>query len=75
MEAPALTIPADWTPTAENVNALPEPLRDYIHQIETLCDPQLLVQQNWELRELVAALEVMLQAERARGGDAHARQA
>jgi hypothetical protein len=37
----------DWTPTAENVNALPDPLRSYIHQLETRCDP------SGELRELV----------------------
>lgn len=35
----ALAIPPDWTPTAENVNALPDPLRLYIHELETVCDP------------------------------------
>lgn len=29
----------NWLPTPENVNALPEPLRKYIHDIETKCDP------------------------------------
>jgi len=29
----------DFTPTAENVNALPERLRAYIHDLETRCDP------------------------------------
>lgn len=29
----------DWLPTAANVNALPEPLRHYIHQLETIADP------------------------------------
>jgi hypothetical protein len=28
-----------FTPTAENINALPEPLRRYIHGLETRCDP------------------------------------
>lgn len=32
-------IAPDWTPTAENVNALPNPLRLYIHELETVCDP------------------------------------
>jgi hypothetical protein len=40
-----------WTPTAENVNALPDPLRSYIHQLETRCDP------SGELRELVLLRE------------------
>lgn len=30
---------AAWLPTPENVNALPQPLRDYIHELETRCDP------------------------------------
>lgn len=29
----------DWTPTPENVNALPDALRSYIHQLHTACDP------------------------------------
>ncbi len=32
-------IPADWTPTAEIINALPEPLRRYIHDLQTHVDP------------------------------------
>ena len=58
----------DWTPTAEAINALPEPLRRYIMHIETYADPQLTVQQNWQLREQVAGVEAMLQAERAEHG-------
>jgi hypothetical protein len=34
-----LDIAPDWTPTPENVNALPEPLRRYIHDLQTVCDP------------------------------------
>ena len=34
-----LAIDDDWTPTPENINALPDPLRRYIHQLETVCDP------------------------------------
>lgn len=62
----AVTIPADWLPTPENVNALPEPLRRYIHHLATHADPQLTIQQNWELRERVAELEALLQRERGR---------
>lgn len=61
MTVKRLTIPADWVPTADNVNALPEPLRRYIMHLETIADPQLLVQQNWELRDQVAQLEAMVQ--------------
>src|SRR5215469_6767702 len=28
-----------WLPTAENVNALPEGVRRYVHDLETRCDP------------------------------------
>lgn len=34
-----LRIKADWTPTPSNINALPEPLRAYIHDLKTVCDP------------------------------------
>jgi hypothetical protein len=34
-----MNIPPDWMPTAESINALPEPLRRYIHELETVCDP------------------------------------
>jgi hypothetical protein len=33
------SIGADWLPTPENINRLPEPLRKFIHDIETKCDP------------------------------------
>lgn len=29
----------DWLPTVDNVNALPESLRRYVHDLETRCDP------------------------------------
>jgi hypothetical protein len=28
-----------WIPTPRNINALPEPLRAYIHDLKTVCDP------------------------------------
>ena len=34
-----LRIKDDWIPTPANINALPEPLRGYIHDLETVCDP------------------------------------
>ncbi len=38
-----------WSPTADNVNALPAAVRSYVHELETRCDP------SGELRELVIA--------------------
>lgn len=49
----------DWIPSAVNVNALPKPLRRYIHSIEVL-DPQYLVQHNTVLRDQVRGLEKKL---------------
>lgn len=54
-------IPDDWTPTAANVNALPEPLRRYIMQLETHRDPQLTLQLNYELQLQVQACEAMIE--------------
>lgn len=28
-----------WLPSSDNLNALPEPLRKYVHDLETRCDP------------------------------------
>jgi hypothetical protein len=47
----------EWTPTTENINALPGPIRKYIHDVETRCDPTGLVQENTVLKDTVAALE------------------
>lgn len=52
---------AAWTPTPENVNALPDAIRRFIHDLETRCDPAGDVQR-------IAALEGSargLEAERA----------
>lgn len=45
-----------WTPTSENINALPGPIRRYITDIETLCDPAGLVRENAIARDTIAAL-------------------
>lgn len=46
----------DWLPTPENVNALPEPVRRYVHDVVARCDPAGLVQENAVLKDTVAAL-------------------
>lgn len=56
----------DWQPTAANINALPDPLRRFIHDLETMADPAGLVQENYELKLQVRAAEAMV--ERLRGG-------
>lgn len=57
--------PPAWTPTAANINALPEPIRQYVHDLATRCDPAgdvaqmaMLKQQNRELQALTAALPI-----------------
>jgi hypothetical protein len=60
----ALEIGPDWLPTAEAINALPEPLRRFIHDLETNADPAGMVRQNIILEEQVDALTVKLDAMR-----------
>lgn len=54
-----MKINKDWLPTAKNINALPNPIRRYIHDIETNCDPAGMVQENVILKENCKALEMM----------------
>ncbi len=45
-----------WQPTPDNINALPEPLRRYVHHLETLSDPAGLVRENALLKQQVDGL-------------------
>ncbi len=47
----------NWLPTIENVNTLPERLKNYIHDIESTCDPAGLIRENIILRDIVSSLE------------------
>ena len=51
----------NWTPTPENINALPEKIRGYIHGLESLCDPAGMVAENILIRDeldmFISALE------------------
>ena len=47
-----LRIKDDWTPTPKNINALPEPLRAYIHDLKTVCDPAGDVTELFRLSKL-----------------------
>lgn len=39
LHAMGYLINPEWQPTPETINMLPEPLRTYIHDLETLADP------------------------------------
>lgn len=55
-------IDKDWKPDADNINRLPQPLRKYIRDVETLCDPSFIIQENHRLElenlSLRAAIEI-----------------
>src|SRR5262245_40197441 len=68
-----------WLPTAENVNALPEGIRRYVHDLETRCDPAGDVQKmalqadticglEAEVRELEAEFAMLRRISRDGGG-------
>jgi hypothetical protein len=58
----SLEIDAGWVPTPDNVNALPEPLRKYIHELIANCDPGDLVRENILLQQQVDELTVLVDA-------------
>ena len=58
-------LPEGWTPTDDNINALPAPLRRYIHDIETKCDPAGDIRTIAVLRDHLEAFS-RLSAERQR---------
>ena len=58
----------NWIPSPANVNSLPEPLRGYIHDLETRCDPAgevaaltLTKDQNRQLQAVIVDLQDKLQ--------------
>ena len=55
----AVAVPDGWEPTVENINALPDPLRAYVHALETNADPSGMVRDNTILREQLAGLQIM----------------
>lgn len=65
-------IDPDWTPTAENINALPEPVRKFIHDLETLAGPAGIVRENAIARDIIRGLERLVR-EGPAGGTANTR--
>ena len=49
----------NWLPTPNNVNALPKPLRDYIHNLVANCDPSNTVRESMILKDCNAGLQIM----------------
>ena len=64
-----MTIPDDWTPTAANINALPKPLREYIHRLETFTGSAGIIQENYALRLKVEQLEELIREIQESGYD------
>lgn len=61
IQAAAIKWKDGWQPTPKNINALPDPVRRYIHAIETDCDPAGTIRSEVILREhTVPALETKL---------------
>lgn len=56
-----ITIPDDWTPSAENINALPKPLREYIMRLSTDEKRAGLIAKVQILEGQMAALNKMLE--------------
>ena len=66
-EEDGVNIPDGWTPTAENINALPKPLFEYIYHLETMADPAGMVAENALLKDQTRQLDAMI-ARLKRGG-------
>ena len=56
----------DWTPTADNINRLPDPLRRYVHDLITRCDPAGDVQRIAVLEDQNRALRTLLRQAHSR---------
>src|SRR5262249_41462843 len=59
--------PKTWTPTAKNINSLPEPIRKYIHYLSTNADPAGTIAEaicQRENADALAKLVLELEAER-----------
>jgi len=51
----------DWTPTSDNINALPEPVRRFVADLQTKCDPSGDLQTIACQRENIAGLTRMVE--------------
>ena len=51
-----MDIPNSWTPSEKNINALPQPLRQYILGLQMNSDPAGTLHENFWLRQENVAL-------------------
>ncbi len=49
----------EWLPTAENINALPSGVRQYIHDLTAVGDISFIVHENVFMRDQVLGLSLM----------------
>lgn len=49
-----------WLPTSENINSLPEPVRNYIHDLISNTDPANMVSENTLLRDQTRMLDAKI---------------
>lgn len=61
----------NFSPTAAQVNALPDRLRDYVHRLETACDPSGLQAALMHARANIEALMKLNQELRKELGELH----
>ena len=54
------SVPDDWKPTTENINELPDPIRNYIASLETNADPAGTIRENVLVREENAMLRALV---------------
>ena len=59
----------NWLPSSDNINALPDPIRKYIHDLETRCDPSGDVQERALMRDNMRGLEGLVLELRAAKGE------
>ncbi|MGH9821655.1 MAG: hypothetical protein ACREDR_00130 [Blastocatellia bacterium] len=50
----------DWLPTLKAINALPDPLRKYVRELETQLDPAGILRENAILRAHLKALNAKI---------------
>jgi hypothetical protein len=55
-----ICVPLGWTPTAENINTLPNPVKQYIHDLETNADPAGTIQDLALLKDQTKQLDAMI---------------
>lgn len=54
-----------WLPTPDNINALPGPVKRFIHDLETNCDPAGIIRENIVGGDIITALTKECDALRA----------